>query len=77
MVGQADVLMWEFAMARNPYIKQFVELGTVSGAGSLYFGMAARLRGGTLHTFDKYGGGCVCGAQVCVCAYLSGRGWRH
>jgi hypothetical protein len=53
MIGQADVLMWEFAMARNPYIKNFVELGTVSGAGSLYFGVAARTRGGTLHTFDK------------------------
>ena len=54
MIGIADILMWEFVWQRHTNQKDMVELGTMSGGTSLYWGMAARVRGGQFHTFDLY-----------------------
>lgn len=51
-VGHGDLLMLELVLATNPAISNLVELGTWYGYTSLYLGMAARLRGGALSTFD-------------------------
>ena len=55
MIGFADTLMWEFVFARHkaPH-RHMVELGTMTGGTSMYFGMAARMRGGMFHSFDRY-----------------------
>ena len=53
MIGWADVMMWEFTFTRHKNLKNMIELGTMTGGTSLYFGMAANVRGGTLDTFDR------------------------
>ena len=53
MIGYADVLMWEFVFARHQNLKDMVELGTMTGGTSLYFGMTANVRGGSFDTFDR------------------------
>ncbi len=53
MIGYADVMMWEFVFARHKSQRNLVELGTMTGGTSLYFGMTANVRGGTFDTFDR------------------------
>lgn len=53
MIGYADTMMWEFVFARHKQHRNMAELGTMTGGTSLYFGMAARTRGGRFDTFDR------------------------
>jgi hypothetical protein len=50
--GHGDKLFVEFVMQRHEYFKNLVEFGTWTGVTSLFFGMIAGLRGGTLTTID-------------------------
>jgi len=53
MIGIADQWMWEFVLARHQNLRHIVELGTMTGGTSLYLGMAANVRGGKFHSFDR------------------------
>lgn len=53
MIGIADQMLWEFVFARHQNLKHMVELGTMTGGTSLYFGMTANVRGGEFHSFDR------------------------
>lgn len=53
MIGIADQMMWEFVFARHQRLSHMVELGTMTGGTSLYFGMTANVRGGEFHSFDR------------------------
>lgn len=53
MIGISDQWMWEFVLARHQQLSHIVELGTMTGGTSLYLGMAANVRGGQFHSFDR------------------------
>jgi hypothetical protein len=44
-----------FGVLSLPPVTLQVELGTMSGGTSVYWGLAARARGGKFHTFDQCG----------------------
>jgi len=50
--GHGDKMFVEFIMQRHSGFKKIVEFGTWTGITSMFFGMTAALRGGTLVTFD-------------------------
>lgn len=50
--GHGDLLLLDLVLCQHPQWVNLVELGTGSGLTSLYIGISAKLRGGTLHTYD-------------------------
>ena len=51
-MGHGDYLYLDFVLFHHPHIVHAVELGTQYGLTAIYLGMAMRLRGGDLATFD-------------------------
>ena len=50
--GHGDKLFVEFILQRHTHFKRMVEFGTWTGVTSMFFGLAAALRRGSLTTFD-------------------------
>ena len=50
--GHGDKMLVEFIMQRHSSFKRMVEFGTWTGITTMYFGMTAALRSGTLTSFD-------------------------
>ena len=50
--GHGDKMFVEFIMQRHSSFKRMVEFGTWTGITTMYFGMTAALRSGTLTSFD-------------------------
>ncbi len=51
-ISKGDVLFLEHILSENPDFMHCAEFGTWAGITSMYLGMAMRIRGGKLFTFD-------------------------
>jgi len=51
--GHGDTLLLNWVLARHAAATKLVEFGTFAGTTALWLAMAARLRGGTVATFDN------------------------
>ena len=52
-MGWADWMLLEMVLSAHPTYGNITEVGTKGGVLSLYLSMVAKMRGGSLITFDK------------------------